>query len=208
MIQNTSSQQNLLKIRSFSLTSHQFEGDMQNSFSTSYRVYQKWEVNLRSRSDTILDGTPCNLTFSLTYNWTNLAIDILRFTGKKWALFVSRSTITHVASWPWTDLGKWVTKSIAMLSHFLLRISNGCNNSPGLWCSTFAFWQVKHVTTYWVISLFIPDHQNDSFRSWCILVVPGCRLRWLLCLLQESFSLLIICRNTKYASEPQHPIDS
>jgi len=33
-------------------------------------------------------------TIFLMYNWANLAIDILKFIAKKWALLVNRSTIT------------------------------------------------------------------------------------------------------------------
>ena len=80
-----------------------------------------------------------NLTISLMYNWANLAIDILKFIAKKWALLVNRSTITQIVLCPLKVCGKWVTKSMEMLSHFHTSISKGCRFPPDLWCSTFAF---------------------------------------------------------------------
>jgi len=144
-------------------------------------VCQNREVNRGSLSETILEGTPCNLTISLMYNWANLAMDILKFIAKKWALLVSRSTITQMVSCPLNIHGKWVKKSMEMLSHFHIGISKGCRIPLDLWCSTFAFWHVKQATTNCATSLFIPFHQKVSLRSWCILVMPGCMLRRLLC---------------------------
>jgi len=48
------------------------------------------------------------------YSRANLAMDILRFIAKKWALLVNQSTITQIISWPLKVRGKWVTKSIAI----------------------------------------------------------------------------------------------
>jgi len=107
------------------------------------KVCQNLEVNLGSLSDTILEDIPCSLTTSLIYNEANLSIDILKLIARKWALLVSRSTITQIVLRFQTDRGKCVTKSIAMLSHFQTGISNWCNIPPGFLCSTFAFWQVK-----------------------------------------------------------------
>jgi len=129
----------------------------------------------------MLPGILCNLTISSIYNWANLAIDILRFIAKKWALLVNWSTTTQIASWPLKVHGKWVTKSIAMLSHFHTGISKGCSVPPGLWCSSITFWQVKQVDTNCATSFFISCHQKVSLRSWYILVMSGCKLRRLLC---------------------------
>ena len=101
--------------------------------------------------------------------------------GKKWADFVSRSTITQIASKPALVLGNPDTKSIAILSHFHCGISKGCNIPEGLWCSIFTFWQVKHFETYSATSFFIPGHQNIAFKSWYILVLPGWMENPLLC---------------------------
>ena len=106
-----------------------------------------------------------------------MAINILRFIAKKWALLVSRSTITQILSWPLKVRGKWVRKSIAMLSHFHTGMSNDCRIPLSLWCSTFAFWQVKQADKNWATSFFIPCHQKVSLRSWYILVMPGCKPR-------------------------------
>jgi len=129
----------------------------------------------------MLEGTPCNLTISLMYNWANLAIDIFKFIAKKWALLVSRSTMTQMVSCPLKVCGKWVTKSIEMLSHFHIGIFKGCKIPPGLWCSTFVFCYVKQADTNCATSFFLPCHQKVSLRSWYILVMSGCKLRRLLC---------------------------
>jgi len=148
--------------------------------NAAYIDCQNLDVNRGSRSDTMLAGTPCNLTTSLTYNSANLSIDSFWFIGKKWAHFVSRSTITQIASKPLVVLGKWVTKSIAMLSHFHWGISNGSRVPPGLWCSIFAFWQTRQDGTKSATFVFMPVHQNVAFKSLYILVIPGCMLRRLL----------------------------
>ena len=92
----------------------------------------------------------------------------------KCADFVYRSTITHIASWPFFVLGRPTMKSIVIWSHFHSGISSGCSSPPGRWCSVLTFWQVRHLATYSATYFFIPDHQNHSFKSWYILVAP----RW------------------------------
>ena len=89
------------------------------------RDCQKRDVNLGSLSDTILAGTPCNLNTSRTYKSANLSNDHFWLMAKKWAHFVNLSTTTQIESCPFVDLGKWVTKSMAILSHFNWGISNG-----------------------------------------------------------------------------------
>ena len=108
--------------------------------NTAYRDCQKWEVILGSLSDTMLAGTPCNLTTSRMYNSANLSIDSFWLISRKWAHLVNLSMITQIESCPLVDLGRCVTKSMAMLSHLHWGISSGYNVPPGLWCSIFAFW--------------------------------------------------------------------
>jgi len=103
---------------------------------------QNREVNLGSRSNTMLSSTPCNLTTSRTYNSANLSIDHFWFIGRKCAHFVSLSTITQTESWPLVDRRRCVTKSIEILSHFHWGTSSGCRVPPGLWCSILAFWHM------------------------------------------------------------------
>ena len=134
-----------------------------------------------SNLSTILSGTPCNLTISRIYKSASLSMDILRLISKKWVHFVSRSTITQMASCPFINLGKWVTKSMKTLSHFHWGMSSGYRVPPGLWCSILAFWHTKHAATMSATSVFIPGHQNDSFKSLYIFVIPECIMRWPLC---------------------------
>ena len=100
--------------------------------------------------------------------------------GKKWAGLVNLSTITYMALYLVDVLGKLITKSIEMLSHFHSRISNGCNFPNGLWCSIFIFWQIKHLFTKLATSDVMPGHQNIFLRSWYILLMPGCTVNSLL----------------------------
>ena len=48
------------------------------------------------------------------------------FTGKKWADFVRRSTITQIESYPFEVLGSPTMKSILISSHFHEGIFRGC----------------------------------------------------------------------------------
>ena len=126
------------------------------------RDYQKWEVILGSLSDTMLAGTPCSLTISLTYNFASLSIENFWLMARKWAHLVNLSTITHIESFPLVDLGRWVTKSMTMLSHFHWGMSSGCNVPPGLWCSIFAFWHTKHDATKSATSVFISFYHRTN----------------------------------------------
>jgi len=142
--------------------------------------YQNHDVNLGSRSDTILIGTPSNSTTSLTYNSTRLSMDIFWLIGIKCAYLVNRSTMTQIESCPLTNLDRCVIKSMEMLSHFHCGMLKGSNVPPDLWCSNFAFWHTKQDAIKSTMSIFIPVHQKDSFRSLYILVIPECMLRQLL----------------------------
>jgi len=86
----------------------------------------------------------------------------------------------QIESWPLTDLGRCVTKSMEILSHFHWGIFRGSNIALNLWCSILAFWHTKQDATKSAMSVFIPVHQKDSFRSLYILVILGCMLRRLL----------------------------
>ena len=91
----------------------------------------------------------------------------------KWASFVSLSMITHIKSWFCCDLGKPITKSIVIYSHFHSGIGSGCRSPEGFWCSTLTCWQVKHFDTYSSTSRFILSHQKFLFTSLYIFVPPG-----------------------------------
>ena len=54
------------------------------------------------------------------------------FTGRKWADFVRRSTITQIESYPLEVLGKPTMKSILMSSHFQDGILKGCKRTADL----------------------------------------------------------------------------
>ena len=82
------------------------------------RFLKNLEVNLGSLSDTILDGSPYNLTISLIYREVNFSKENLILIGMKSADLVSLSTITQIESKPLGVLGSPTTKSMEILSHF------------------------------------------------------------------------------------------
>ncbi|MFS8024695.1 hypothetical protein Hanom_Chr16g01466411 [Helianthus anomalus] len=87
------------------------------------------EVNRASRSEMMEVGTPCLETTSLRYTSArveNLSVSLI---ARKCADFVSRSTITHIVSFPRWDLGRPVTKSMEISSHFHCGIL-GCWSRP------------------------------------------------------------------------------
>jgi hypothetical protein len=93
---------------------------------------------------------------------------------RKCATFVSRSTITQIESWWREVLGRPTMKSMLMSSHFHESIDRGCKALADFKWLAFILWQVSHSDTYWAISLFILVHQYKGFKSWYILVLPGC----------------------------------
>src|SRR3954466_8530453 len=82
--------------------------------------------------------------------------------------------MTHMESCLLVDLGKAVTKSIVMCSHFQTGISSDCSFPAGLLCSTWICWQVRHLAIISATYLFMPAHRYCLFRSLYILVLPGC----------------------------------
>jgi hypothetical protein len=70
----------------------------------SCTCYQNLPVKQPSLSETIVLGTPCNLTICLKKTSTSLRTGQVSLIGKKCVVFVSRSTITQMASWPLLSL--------------------------------------------------------------------------------------------------------
>jgi len=90
----------------------------------------------------------------------------------KWALLVSRSTITHIALFPLGLLDRPTTKSMVIFSHFHFGIGSGCSNPAVLCNSTLTCWHTRQRLRI-ELSLFIPCHQKCCLRSLYILVPPG-----------------------------------
>ena len=107
---------------------------------------------------------------------------------KKWVDLVSLSTMIHIASYPEGVLGKPITKSMDVLSHFHSRISKGYNVPTGFWCSIFTFWKIRHLFTKLATFVLRPGHQNIFLKSWYILLMPGCIVNSLCGLRSGSFS--------------------
>jgi hypothetical protein len=70
------------------------------------------------RSNTMETGTLCSLTIFYTYISTNLSKESVILMGRKWALFLSLSTITHTTSCPLGAFCRPMTKSIALFDPF------------------------------------------------------------------------------------------
>ena len=72
-------------------------------------------------------------------------------------------------------------KSIEIESHFQVGISNNLSSPMGCCCSALTFWQVKHRSTNFAISLFMLSYQKYCFKSRYIFFAPGCieyRMLW------------------------------
>jgi hypothetical protein len=66
--------------------------------------------------------------------------------GTKWAIFVSRSTTTRMASKP-VDKGRSVIKSQEIEAHGLEGIGSGCNSPYGACRGALERWHVSQLST-------------------------------------------------------------
>lgn len=86
---------------------------------------QNLDVNLGSRPDTILSGSPCNLTMlskkHLAASFT--MYDVLD--GMKWTRQVNQSTQVVMLSKSRSFIGKWVMKSVATDPHLRVVLLTG-----------------------------------------------------------------------------------
>ena len=119
-----------LKLVWSSPTDHQFV-EKKNGAHPSVRPHGLLEslpkvcLNLGSLSDTMDTGTPYTRIISRIYNFQNFScVKVIR-TSRKCANLVSWSTITYTVSCLRCVCGKWITKSIAICSHFHSATSNG-----------------------------------------------------------------------------------
>nr|GEV86271.1 hypothetical protein [Tanacetum cinerariifolium] len=78
-------------------------------------AFQKFDVNLGSRSQMIETGILCLVTTSFRYSLANLSIGSVSFIGRKCADLVSRSTTTHMVSFPLWELGDKIHGDIVPL---------------------------------------------------------------------------------------------
>jgi hypothetical protein len=81
------------------------------------------------------------------YNSTYVAIVYFTLTERKWAIFVSRSMITQIESYPLVVLGNPIIKSILISSHFHVGIGNDCNGPTAFMCMALTRLQVSHLAT-------------------------------------------------------------
>ena len=93
-------------------------------------AFQNFEVNLASRSPTILAGIPCILTIYLIKIWAmSAAVDVV-FTGRRWATLGNLSTTTKMESKFPIALGNRDIKSMLMHFHFIVGgVSDGAGTT-------------------------------------------------------------------------------
>ena len=127
--------------------------------NASWNDPQNLDVNCVPLFDTIETGTPCIGTILSRYSQAYWAAVYVMRTGKKCAVLVNLSTITHIESNSLVVLGNPVTKSIVILSLFHSGISKLWSVPTSLWCSTLTCWHVRHLTTKSATSFFMPFHQ-------------------------------------------------
>jgi hypothetical protein len=130
-------------------------------------------VNWEPQSDTIFFGTSCRHTIRVMHSFANEAPEYVVLMGIKWVTMVNQSTMTQIESYLAWIRSNPTIKSIPISSHFHSRIFSGSSNHAVLWCSAFTLWQVSQRDMCSAISLFIPYHQYQVFKSLYILVLPG-----------------------------------
>lgn len=157
---------------------HPFVGDMQCSISTlfpklptnSSRTHS-WRVG-GSLLLTMLTGTPCSLTISLSYTITIVASILVLFTRIMCALFVRWFTTTQMLSLSFLLRGSPSTESIDIFFYFHCRTSNAINNPHSFFCSALTLWHIEHFATYLTTSPFILGQWNTIYISRYILSPP------------------------------------
>src|SRR6187455_2558107 len=101
-------------------------------------------MNCGPRSDTMVFGTPCKLRIRAMYNSAYVATVYFTLTGRKWATFVSRLTITQIESYPFAVLGNPTIKSMLISSHFHVGIGKDYNGPAVFICMALTRLQVSH----------------------------------------------------------------
>jgi hypothetical protein len=157
-------------------------------FNLWYNLFQNFDMNRESRSDTMETRTSYGLIVSRVYISASLSIEFVILMGRKWVLFVSLSTMTHMTSCLLATLGRATTKSIAIWSYFHISTSRGWSCPAGLWCLAFTSWRKGHCATYLATLRFMSYQQNFFFRSWYILLLLG----WTIYLVTGGFLPLVI----------------
>jgi hypothetical protein len=72
---------------------------------------------------------------------------VICFDCRKWAILVSRSTITQIESYPFVVLGNPTIKSMLISSHFHVGIGRDCNGPAAFMCMALTRLQVSHLAT-------------------------------------------------------------
>ena len=108
--------------------------DIRGQIALSRRnSFQVSEVNHESRSETMLGGSPwCHYISRANTTAKSAAVFLFSGSGRKWAIFVNLSMMTHSWSYP-TDFGSSVMKSIAIDCHRVYGNFKGKDSLYG-WC--------------------------------------------------------------------------
>ena len=93
--------------------------------SFAINIFQRYLVNLTSRSDTMVCGRPCSRTISLKNKVAMCEASFVLEHGIKCAILEKRSTTTNMESCPFLDLGSPSTKSMLISDHGAIGIGKG-----------------------------------------------------------------------------------
>src|SRR6266540_2023358 len=109
------------------------------------------------------------------YNPAYVLVGYLVFTGMKWAVLESRSTITHMQSYLFCVRGKPTMESMWRSSHFHEGTANGCS------CLADSRWSVSKACKpcgYLVAIQVMGEVTGVVWSSQSLLSLPRCRERF------------------------------
>lgn len=131
--------------------SHQFSGDKswrKEAWCQAFPhiVFQKWLKNLESLSKTILLGNSTRRTTYLKKIFSTWHTSSTLWHGMKCVILKNLSTTTKIKSLPLLDLGRLSTKSMDMLVHGKVEMSNKVYN-PWFMTLDLALWHIMQFGT-------------------------------------------------------------
>ena len=138
----------LLKLGLHALSAHCFEGDERYLNEATYPTFwiplskNGYQIFYRDRLQYWLVAHTAFICYPRSRAKSGVLIVVLVGTNRH--ILVNRSTTTQMASCPWLVSGNPTIKSIEILSHLPLGISNGCKILPAfrlLALLTWHFWQ-------------------------------------------------------------------
>jgi len=170
----------------------------------SWRLLQKWDINLVSLSDTMLIGTPCSRTTSCRYFSANNSVDCPSLNGMKWAVFVRWSTITHTAVFPFGLRDSALTKSIAIPTYTLESVKVKESSHPLMFCLHLLTHQTLcYITSNLSLHSLLPELLLQVLVHLCSSLMYG--ICWFMSF-RQNFLSNISFRYTNSVTKTECPI--